>query len=291
MDTVPVTDSRQVHLADCVTFTDGRRTYTGHIARKGRTYAQVVADDGTEFRVPYTRLARVLGAARHYVQSQTDSLRSTFHAGDRVSFAVAAETLYGTVSRLNPTYARVVCDDDREYRVPYARLQRAAASPAAPPSGLRRTDADLAAIAAHARTYLATYRLEHWSFQFDHASKRAGCCNYRDQVISLAHAYAQQATQADIDDTILHEIAHALVGREHGHDAVWRAQAMALGCSGARCHDVQFTPPRYIISCAQGCWVATAERRRRGIVCRTCRGPVHYATYTEARWQQANAQG
>ena len=38
-------------------------------------------------------------------------------------------------------------------------------------------------------------------------------------------------------DTILHEMAHALVGQVHGHDAVWQAQV--LGCSGRRCHDVQ----------------------------------------------------
>jgi len=50
---------------------------------------------------------------------------------------------------------------------------------------------------------------------------------------------------------------------------------------------VQFTPPRYIVTCANACWVTTAERRQRGAVCRTCQGRVRYATYTEHRWQQA----
>src|SRR6266852_6094997 len=28
----------------------------------------------------------------------------------------------------------------------------------------------------------------------------------------------------------------SLVGKAHGHDQVWQAKAMALGCSGRRCH-------------------------------------------------------
>jgi hypothetical protein len=53
---------------------------------------------------------------------------------------------------------------------------------------------------------------------------------------------------------------------------------------------VQFTPPRYIVTCANACWVTTAERQQRGAVCRTCHGPVRYATYTEHRWQQATTR-
>jgi len=82
---------------------------------------------------------------------------------------------------------------------------------------------------------MAAHALEGWSFQFDHATRRAGCCHYDTRVISLAQAYARSATEADITDTILHEIAHVLVGQAHGHDAVWQAQARALGCSGRRC--------------------------------------------------------
>ena len=135
-----------------------------------------------------------------------------------------------------------------------------------------------------------THHLEHWSFQFDHATKRAGCCNYRERVISLAYGYARYATDEEIADTILHEIAHALVGQEHGHNQVWQAQAIALGCSGTRCHDVQFTRPRYIVTCKHACWVTTAERRKRGAVCRMCHGKVRYTTYTEERWQHASAK-
>lgn len=37
-----------------------------------------------------------------------------------------------------------------------------------------------------------------------------------------------------IENTVLHEIAHAIVGNEHYHDRVWRDCARRIGCSGDR---------------------------------------------------------
>ncbi|MGE3541969.1 MAG: SprT-like domain-containing protein [Candidatus Tectimicrobiota bacterium] len=291
MDTVRITAAQQVDVADRVTFVDGRRRFVGHVTRKGRTYATVVTDDGQECRVPYPLLSRLVGAPRKPVQERNATLRAQFQPGDRVDFACGSTRRSGVLSRVNPRYAHVVCDDDQEYRVPYALLTPLTRQPDAAPGAPPRTDADLAALAAQARAWIAAHALEGWSFQFDHATTRAGCCQYDLRVISLAEAYAQSATDEAIADAILHEIAHALVGPAHGHDAVWRAQAQSLGCSGRRCHDVQFTPPRYIVACAQGCWVSTAERRQRGARCQACQGEVRYTTYTAARWQQATAWG
>ncbi len=54
---------QQVQVAERVTFMEGSCATSGYVARKGRTYAHVVTDDGTEVRVPYRLLSRVLGTA------------------------------------------------------------------------------------------------------------------------------------------------------------------------------------------------------------------------------------
>src|SRR2546428_5009082 len=220
--------AQQVQVGERVTFPAGPRAVSGYVARKGRTCAHVVTDDGTECRVPYRLLSRVLGTPRQHVQSGTDLLRAQFHAGDRVRFAVGTEELDGTISRVNPRYAHVVCDDAREYRVPYARLTTQERRADTAPRSRQRTDGDLQAIAARATAWIVAHQLEGWSFQFDHATTRAGCCNYQTRVISLARAYARSAADEEIDDTLLHEMAHALLGQAHGHDQVWQATAVAL---------------------------------------------------------------
>src|SRR5215471_11711677 len=145
--------AQQVQVAERVTFWDGHRTVAGHVARKGRTYAHVVTDAGTEVRVPYRLLACDLGTPRKQVQSRTDMLRAQWHAGDRVSFAVGPEVLHGSISRVNPRYAHVVCDDDREYRVPYARLIPQEPHRDTAPRARPRTDDELQAIAARASAW------------------------------------------------------------------------------------------------------------------------------------------
>lgn len=85
-----------------------------------------------------------------------------------------AAACFGVISRLNPRYAHVVCDDEREYRVPYARLTSLDPQPVTSPEAPARTDAALDAIAARARAWMAAPPLEDWSFQFDHATRRAG---------------------------------------------------------------------------------------------------------------------
>ena len=43
--------------------------------------------------------------------------------------------------------------------------------------------------------------------------------------------------EAEVRETILHEIAHARVGASHGHDAVWQAEARRIGSTGRRLVD------------------------------------------------------
>ena len=49
------------------------------------------------------------------------------------------------------------------------------------------------------------------------------------QQVELSVSFVLRATWSDIRDTLLHEIAHAIVGPGHGHDAVWQTAARRIG--------------------------------------------------------------
>jgi predicted SprT family Zn-dependent metalloprotease len=281
-------DPGQLRVADRVQFSYHGQHWTGTVAKKGRTQAHIVCDNQQEFHVPYGHLGKVVGAAPHYVHTAEEQQRLQFNPGDKISFALHGTLVHGTLVRLNPARGHVAADDGREYRVPYALLTRRENNP--PIAVVGRNHHELQAITQWAKAVLAHHQLGQWSFQFDHATKRAGCCHYTAHLISLSTEFAKRAPDEEVRDTILHEIAHALVGKAHHHDAVWRAKALAIGCSGRRCHDLQFTPPRYLVTCERGCWVGTAERRRRGMVCTRCRGKIMYLTYTEERWNSERAK-
>ena len=95
-----------------------------------------------------------------------------------------------------------------------------------------------------------------WRYQFDTAKTRAGQCRYRSKVISISKYYVNQketVTRKDIKNTILHEVAHALTPT-HGHDKVWKAKAIEIGCDGKRCCD-QITKTgefKYNFVCEEG---------------------------------------
>lgn len=275
-------ETTHVVVTDRVTFVYQERAWTGTVVKKGRTRAHVVCDDQREVQIPYTRLTKLPDAVPQAVQSHAEQQRARFSPGDRVQFDYRGTVVHGIVARLNPTRGHIAANDGQEYRVLYGCLRHDTNMRAN--SRATRGPAAFAALAQRARSLLEQHHLTGWSFQFDNGRKRAGCCQYTTQVISLSYAFVQQAAEAEITDTILHEIAHALVGKAHNHDEVWRTKACEIGCSGRRCHDRQFVPPRYIVTCERHCWVTTADRRRRGVVCRQCRRRIVYLTYTEERW-------
>ncbi len=283
-------NAAQVVVSDRVKFHHRGREQFGYVCKKGRKAATVVCDDRSEVKIPYGMIAKIPGAGQQPVQSHADKLRLQFQVNDRVRFDFKGRVLHGAIARLNPKRAHIVCDDEREVQVPYTLLTLISTSDDPHRTAINRDEAALEAIADRAREWMAQHALPHWSFQFDHGARRAGSCQYETQVISLSYEYAKRDSEQGIRDTLLHEIAHALVGKGHHHDALWRAKAIEIGCSGKRLHDAQFTPPRYIVRCANDCWVATAERRRRNCVCKTCRGKLVYVTYTEARWNKERSR-
>jgi len=91
-----------------------------------------------------------------------------------------------------------------------------------------------------------------WYFEFDNAKRRFGVCNYRYNKIGLSRHLTELNDIEQVRDTILHEIAHALVGFNHGHDWVWKQKALEIGCNGNRCYksdEVVSTSAKYEAVC------------------------------------------
>ncbi|MFQ6170449.1 SprT-like domain-containing protein [Oryzobacter sp. R7] len=85
------------------------------------------------------------------------------------------------------------------------------------------------------RRLLREHGLDDWTIVADRAKTRAGVCRFGRRQIGISAPITTLHDESEVLDTILHEIAHALVGPEHGHDGVWRAKALEIGCSGERC--------------------------------------------------------
>ncbi len=119
-------------------------------------------------------------------------------------------------------------------------------------------------------------KIQNWKFEFDNARRRAGLCNYRKKTISLSKYYVEYAELEHIKDTILHEIAHALIGPRNGHNYLWKKTAISIGCSGARCHQLNFIKSRWIIYCKNGCFYEERHRKKSGMICKKCKTPVNY---------------
>ncbi len=75
-----------------------------------------------------------------------------------------------------------------------------------------------------------------WQFTFDSAKRRFGLCNYTTRRISISKHLAAKYPLAEVEQVLLHEIAHALAGKPAGHGPVWLNTARALGYTGGRLH-------------------------------------------------------
>ena len=129
--------------------------------------------------------------------------------------------------------------------------------------------------------HLMDNELDGWTFKWDNAQRRAGLCSHTTRTISMSKPLAILADEAEVMDTILHEIAHALVGRGHGHDAVWRAKALAIGCNGRRTHDAPVPEGRWGAVCPSHGELGSRVRRpsARALaysVCRKCNARVSW---------------
>lgn len=76
---------------------------------------------------------------------------------------------------------------------------------------------------------MKTHGLTDWEFLWNNARGTAGYCDHRIKVLSFSKFLCENGDEAEWFDTVMHEIAHALVGSGHGHGKVWKAKMIELG--------------------------------------------------------------
>ena len=119
----------------------------------------------------------------------------------------------------------------------------------------------------------AIYKLKNWSFQFDRAKRRFGCCNFSTKTISLSRALVELNPPQKVRDTLLHEIAHALVGPRQGHNSVWREKVLEIGGepnAHFREEEIELPQAKLLAICPHCQKTFPTFRKRKNVACRAC---------------------
>jgi hypothetical protein len=133
-------------------------------------------------------------------------------------------------------------------------------------------------VQAHAEQLIAAHlEPKDWRFRFSHGIKQLGACRFssaKSGQISLSKHHAITGDWAEITDTILHEIAHALAGPRQGHKALWKAHCLRIGAKPIARAPVSVikTPFKYYL-------VYPAEKRilsRSNRLCKWVKRPQDY---------------
>ena len=195
--------------------------------------------------------------------------------GSRVEFRHRGGKADGVVTRLRLRCADVTDAAGTRWEVPYAGMQVLERA---------RSRCSLEQVQALGRRLIEQHTRRNglaagWTFGFDLAPSRAGVCRYDDKRIDLSVSFCLRASLPEVEDTLLHEIAHAIVGKQHGHDAAWQAVARKLGCSAERCHDVTHSIASWVGEC--GCPKPRLRQRLQrslahGRVCAGCRQEIRW---------------
>ena len=193
--------------------------------RQGRRhFARVIDTDERIWKVPESVLKHSGGARRAMVITRHDKARADYRMGDEVTFTSPDGLRCGEIVKLNPKTAKVR-HEETSWNVSYGLLRRSGGE------NVRNGAERLNSVAGMARRLMDEHGLTGWTLAFVEAKGRLGDCHFRNCVIRISRNHALEGSEEQIRDTVLHEIAHAIAGREAGHGPLWKITARRIGAT------------------------------------------------------------
>jgi predicted SprT family Zn-dependent metalloprotease len=98
--------------------------------------------------------------------------------------------------------------------------------------------------------------MNQWTFSFDSAKRRAGLCNYTDKVISISRYMVDIHNMEETLQVVLHEVAHAIAGKNAGHTKKWLHVAKSIGYKNE-----EFTGKEIAVETAP--WIGVCPQQHR----------------------------
>ena len=114
---------------------------------------------------------------------------------------------------------------------------------------------------------------DNWYFKWSHGRTQYGTCSSRTTTITLSKVLVPLMSDSAVRNTILHEIAHAIVGCHHGHNNVWKRKAIEIGCNGTRTNNhgiANKVQAKYKAQCSSCGATHTKHRASRALHACTC---------------------
>lgn len=80
-----------------------------------------------------------------------------------------------------------------------------------------------------------TFYEQGWRCNFTKVDRYIAACDHTNKRIIISIPHLNARSEAELLDTIMHEMAHAVVGHGQGHGAIWQKKAIELGAKPIPC--------------------------------------------------------
>lgn len=120
------------------------------------------------------------------------------------------------------------------------------------------------------------FKVDDYTFSFNQSLSYFGWCSTEKKTITLSPKLTELNTEAEVKDTILHEIAHALTPG-CAHNEVWQRVARAIGANGKRCYDETVETPthKWTATCPNCSKSIQRHKKNKRLYCGTCHKAGH----------------